>query len=181
AVVVHEEDGFGDSSLARSYRLTVRKDRNCRWTVNKRRIISLKKGSPKTTAPAQQLLQKIARGAVAGEEEGATVRQPARRVCDSSRRALLGREGIVGRRSYPITIKQRGGARMPQEKRGQAVKEGRRYLHKKEINREKGQRINRGRGQWCHRDNIGRWTYLRQVGTRATIGRGKERASSIAS
>ncbi|RRT42763.1 hypothetical protein B296_00026376 [Ensete ventricosum] len=99
---------------------------------------------------------KIARGAVAGEEEGAAVRQPARRVCDSSRRALLGRKGIVGRRSYSITIKQRGGARRwPQEKRDQTMKE-RRDLHKKEINREKGQQIRRGRGRWCHRDNTGR-------------------------
>ncbi|RWW09608.1 hypothetical protein GW17_00026902 [Ensete ventricosum] len=42
-------------------------------------------------------------GAVAGEEEGAAVRQPARRGCDNSRRALLGREEIVGQRSYPVT------------------------------------------------------------------------------
>ncbi|RWW51001.1 hypothetical protein BHE74_00042742 [Ensete ventricosum] len=83
---------------------------------------------------------KIARGAVAGEEEGTAVRQSARRGYDSKGRALLGREGIVGRTSYPVTIKQRGGARRwPQEKRGQAVKEGMRDLHKKEINKEKGQ------------------------------------------
>ncbi|RWV93817.1 hypothetical protein GW17_00043697 [Ensete ventricosum] len=45
------------------------------------------------------------------EEEGAAVRQSTRRGCDNSMRALLGREGTVGRRSNPITIKQRGGAR----------------------------------------------------------------------
>ncbi|RWW75913.1 hypothetical protein BHE74_00016006 [Ensete ventricosum] len=45
------------------------------------------------------------------EEEEAAVRQPTGSGCGSSRRALLGGEGAVGRRSNPITIKQRGGAR----------------------------------------------------------------------
>ncbi|RRT32356.1 hypothetical protein B296_00055812 [Ensete ventricosum] len=54
---------------------------------------------------------KITRGVVAGEEEGAPVRQPARRGCGNNRKALLGQEGTVGRRSDPVTIKQRGGTR----------------------------------------------------------------------
>ncbi|RWW46099.1 hypothetical protein BHE74_00047995 [Ensete ventricosum] len=67
-------------------------------------------------------------GVVAGEEEGAAVKQPTRRGCDNSRRVLLGREGTIGQRSDLVTIKQRGGARRwqrcnggwPQEKCGRA-------------------------------------------------------------
>ncbi|RRT51915.1 hypothetical protein B296_00025549 [Ensete ventricosum] len=52
-----------------------------------------------------------AENAAARKEEEVGVRQLARRGCGSSRRALLGGEGTVGRRSDPVTIEHRGGAR----------------------------------------------------------------------
>ncbi|RWW42401.1 hypothetical protein BHE74_00052051 [Ensete ventricosum] len=51
-----------------------------------------------------------AENAAAGKKEESAVRQPARSDCDSSRRALLGGEGAIGRRLDHITIERRGGA-----------------------------------------------------------------------